>query len=84
MRSSSGQSFSQIRPLLPELLPQSPPKLGPIWSSTKKSRGIWKVKSRMVNTQKLKLVVHKLQMYADAISSVRIWVDPLGGRQGSI
>ena len=56
MRSSSGQSFSQIRPLLPDLLPQNPPKLGPIWSSTKKSRGIWKVKSRMGNTQKLKLV----------------------------
>ena len=37
------------------VIAQKHPKLGPIWSSTQKSRGIRKVKSRTVSIQKLKL-----------------------------
>ena len=54
MRSSSCQNFSQIRPLLPELLPQKPQNWAQFGPALKKV--IWKVKSRMGNTQKLELV----------------------------
>ena len=37
------------------VIAQKHSKLGPIWSSTQKSRGIRKVKSRTVSIQKLKL-----------------------------
>ena len=59
MRSSSCQSFSQIRPLLLELLPQKPQNWAQFCPALKKviwKVKIWKVKSRMGNTQKLKLV----------------------------
>ena len=56
IRTTCGSNFSLVRRFLWKLLPQNPPKLGPIGWGTKKNSCIFRVKWRTANTQKLKLV----------------------------
>ena len=77
MRTTCAQNLSIIGGYLLEYCPQNPPKLGLIGSQAPKMRGIFQVKSRMANTQKVKLVdpqtMEKCRCY---IGYVRIWAGP--------
>ena len=86
MRATCGQKFGLIRRCLLELLSSKTAKWAQIGPEPKKRSSFFWPKSKMINIQKLKLDIQKVQMDGPIIGYVRICDDPLttGGNSDTI